>query len=359
MDGGGDRDAVHGAACAAQVGVRGPRWLPALGRCSLEPLAGGWLVRAEDEPAPRVPARGSCWTWAGRAAFVRVSDGAGAWSRELSPRHAELLYLLAVHRAGRSAADLARDVFGDPARTVTVRAEMSRVRRYLGALLEHRPYRFTESAEVEVVLPDAPGPLPAYGVRSRGWCDGSRWDTEDLAGNRRAGGVDLSVGTCPRGPAREIAGSSSRPASGCRSIRGTGRPTCSTVNPRITGRSWLAREDVMKHRGRHRRRRRGRALRATLAGTALALTAAATMISTSQATDADDPGALKPLTAAADAAPLRLTEHAVPGAELRRLTASMGPAVGVGAVLADPDGALQDAASVRTTTGGRCPSSRP
>ncbi|MFE0317212.1 hypothetical protein, partial [Streptomyces albogriseolus] len=99
----------------------------------------------------------------------------------------------------------------------------------------------------------------------------------------------------------------------------------------------------MKHRGRHRRRRRGRALRATLAGTALALTAAATMISTSQATDADDPGALKPLTAAADTAPLRLTEHAVPGAELDRLTASMGPAVGVGAVLADPDGALKDA----------------
>ncbi|MFJ8184629.1 hypothetical protein [Streptomyces sp. NPDC096105] len=99
----------------------------------------------------------------------------------------------------------------------------------------------------------------------------------------------------------------------------------------------------MKHRGRHRRRRRGRALRAALTGTALALTAAATMISTSQATDADDPGALRPLTATADTAPLRLTEHAVPGAELNRLTASMGPAVGVGAVLADPDGALEDA----------------
>ncbi len=49
----------------------------------------------------------------------------------------------------------------------------------------------------------------------------------------------------------------------------------------------------MKHRGRHRRRRRGRAVRATLAGTALALTAAATLISASQATVADTPGALK------------------------------------------------------------------
>lgn len=52
----------------------------------------------------------------------------------------------------------------------------------------------------------------------------------------------------------------------------------------------------MKHRGRHRRRRRGAAVRAFLAGTALALTAAATLISASQATVAENPGALKPLT---------------------------------------------------------------
>ncbi|GAA3506767.1 hypothetical protein GCM10019016_138820 [Streptomyces prasinosporus] len=99
----------------------------------------------------------------------------------------------------------------------------------------------------------------------------------------------------------------------------------------------------MKHRGRHRRRRRGRALRAALAGTAFALTAAATLISTSQATDADDPGALRPLTASAEIAPLRLTEHRVPRDWLDRLSSAMGRPVGVGAVLADPDGALRDA----------------
>ncbi|MER6979380.1 helix-turn-helix domain-containing protein, partial [Streptomyces carpinensis] len=87
------------------------------------------------------------------------ANSAGSWSHELSPRHAELLYLLAVHPAGRSAADLAEAVFGDPARTVTVRAEMSRVRRYLGALLEHRPYRFREGAEVRVLLPEDPRDL--------------------------------------------------------------------------------------------------------------------------------------------------------------------------------------------------------
>ncbi|CAL9400821.1 hypothetical protein SUDANB126_01459 [Streptomyces sp. enrichment culture] len=137
----------------------GMRWLPALGRCSLEPLAGGWLVRAADEPVTRDATRIVLDLRDPRRRSVEVSDGADSWTRELSPRHAELLYLLAVHRSGRSAAGLAQDVFGDPARTVTVRAEMSRIRRYLGGLLDHRPYRFVENAEVGVLLPDGPRDL--------------------------------------------------------------------------------------------------------------------------------------------------------------------------------------------------------
>ncbi len=97
--------------------------------------------------------------------------GAEDWERELSPRHAELLYLLAVHRSGRSAAGLAEDMFGDPARTVTVRAEMSRVRKYLGAYLEHRPYRFCDDVEIEVALP--PDPVTCCRTRRlRRWRNG-------------------------------------------------------------------------------------------------------------------------------------------------------------------------------------------
>ncbi|MGW3145330.1 GAF domain-containing protein [Streptomyces sp. NPDC001177] len=137
----------------------GRRWLPAFGLCSVEPLAGGWLVRAVDEPLPSDASRVVLDLTQPRRWSVSVSGGAGAWSRELSPRHAELLYLLAVRRSGRSAAGLAEDMFGDPSRTVTVRAEMSRIRRYLGEFLEHRPYRFCEDAEVEVLLPDDPRDL--------------------------------------------------------------------------------------------------------------------------------------------------------------------------------------------------------
>jgi hypothetical protein len=84
-------------------------------------------------------------------------------------------------------------------------------------------------------------------------------------------------------------------------------------------------------------------VRAFLAGTALALTAAATMISASQATVTDDgPGGLKPLSASAEIRKLDLTEEAVPRASLDRLAAGMGRPVGVGAVLAAADRTLRD-----------------
>ncbi|MEW2131250.1 GAF domain-containing protein [Streptomyces sp. NPDC005435] len=135
----------------------GRRWLAALGSCAVEPLAGGWLVRAADETASAVRLTLDL-SRPGRRTLT-VSGAAGPWSRELSARHAELLLLLAEHRAGRSAAGLAEDLFGDASRTVTVRAEMSRVRRYLGALLLDRPYRFRQDADVEVLLPEEPAEL--------------------------------------------------------------------------------------------------------------------------------------------------------------------------------------------------------
>jgi hypothetical protein len=64
---------------------------------------------------------------------------------------------LAAAPAGRTAAELAGDLFGDPARTVTVRAEVSRLRRTLGPLLLHQPYRL--GVPVEVRLPADPARL--------------------------------------------------------------------------------------------------------------------------------------------------------------------------------------------------------
>ncbi|MFE9093429.1 hypothetical protein [Streptomyces sp. NPDC007264] len=98
----------------------------------------------------------------------------------------------------------------------------------------------------------------------------------------------------------------------------------------------------MQHRGRHRRRRRGRALRATLAGTALALTAAATLISTSQAVGGDDPGGLTRVTAQAETAPFRLHEELTAPGTLDTLSRAMGGDVGVHGVLASADRTMRD-----------------
>ncbi|MFB7458430.1 GAF domain-containing protein [Streptomyces sp. NPDC056188] len=137
----------------------GPVWLPEIGLCSLEPPADGWLVRAGAEPAPYEGARIVLDLTRPRRCSVTVLGDGDSWAHELGPLHAELLYLLAVHRSGRSASQLAGAVFGDPARKVTVRSEMSRVRRCLGAFLEHRPYRFREDTAVELLLPGDPDDL--------------------------------------------------------------------------------------------------------------------------------------------------------------------------------------------------------
>ncbi|MFD8318433.1 GAF domain-containing protein [Kitasatospora purpeofusca] len=167
-------------------------WLPSLGECVIEPLADGWLVRPvplrSTVPAPAgdpddlggpggpggpaardgLGGLGGLLAEQAEGARVRldlrrpgspalsVHGAAGSWSHALSPRHAELLLLLATERNGLSAAQLADALFGDPARTVTVRAELSRLRRHLGGLLAHRPYRFAESVLVSVAGPEDP-----------------------------------------------------------------------------------------------------------------------------------------------------------------------------------------------------------
>ncbi|WP_067496380.1 diguanylate cyclase [Actinoplanes sp. TFC3] len=63
-------------------------------------------------------------------------------SRRLSRRHSELLCLLLVHPSGRTGEQLGFDLYADDSNPVTVRAELSRLRRILGPeLLDSRPYR--------------------------------------------------------------------------------------------------------------------------------------------------------------------------------------------------------------------------
>ena len=130
-------------------------WLPAYGNCAVEPVPGGWLIRVtEGEAAP--PTQVVLDVRSPREPELTVAGAAGTWTHRLSPRHAEMLYVLASHRDGRSASELSADLFGDAGRTVTVRAEMSRLRRHFGGILGAKPYRFADDVEVLVRRPPSP-----------------------------------------------------------------------------------------------------------------------------------------------------------------------------------------------------------
>jgi len=159
---------VHGHIAAA-VGLRAPArvvlpddlgsqeagaelWLPTLGAAVAEPLPGGWLLRLGGSDAA-----GSTTLELELAGQPRVtvSGPSGSWAQSLTPRHAEILAALVVAGpAGRTAAELADDLFADPTRVVTVRAELSRLRRALGVVLLAQPYRIAPSVRARIVLPD-------------------------------------------------------------------------------------------------------------------------------------------------------------------------------------------------------------
>ncbi len=152
----------------------GPVRLPSLGPAYAEPLPGGWLLRLlDDEPtdhalALRLDLSGD------RPEAVVEGEG-GALRHTLSTRHAEILLALLLTPGGRSAAELAEDLFADPTRTVTVRAEVSRLRRALGPVVAAQPYRLLDGARGEIVpalpgrevLPGSSAPVTAAYRRSR------------------------------------------------------------------------------------------------------------------------------------------------------------------------------------------------
>ncbi len=143
-------------------------WLPAFGPCTLEPLPGGFLVRPS-EGETSAPLRATLDLRRPTRPRLTIHRESGTWTHSLSPRHAEILFILARYRRGRTAVELASDLFDDPTRTITVRAEVSRLRKLIGSILDHRPYRFADEVEVVVehghepstVLPHSTAPALA------------------------------------------------------------------------------------------------------------------------------------------------------------------------------------------------------
>jgi hypothetical protein len=78
-------------------------------------------------------------------AVVRLRDRV----LKLSPRHSEIVVLLAAHEDGLSAEQLALELFGERGKPVSVRAELSRLRRLLGNTLVADPYRLAGPVEAD------------------------------------------------------------------------------------------------------------------------------------------------------------------------------------------------------------------
>jgi hypothetical protein len=109
----------------------------------LEPLAEGWLLRL-----PRSRNRPNrVLTLAFLGATRALLDGRPV---RLSRRHAELLTVLALHPEGRSADELAAALHGDAGKSVTVRAEVHRLRAVIGVgVLRTQPYRLAATVDAD------------------------------------------------------------------------------------------------------------------------------------------------------------------------------------------------------------------
>jgi GAF domain len=109
----------------------------------LQPLEGGailWLRRRSRPTAPRLRLQ-----LLGHGASARLTG-----HRERGLRSLELLAVLAMHPEGMTAEQLALALYGERGKAVTIRAQIHRVRTYLGrCAVETHPYRLTAPIDAD------------------------------------------------------------------------------------------------------------------------------------------------------------------------------------------------------------------
>lgn len=116
------------------------RWVDGIGCMDVIRCRGGFVLR----PAAAEPT--GVEIISGARPSVQICSPQGATSLRLTARQHQLLSLIAGHPAGLGASQLAALAYDDPTALVTVRAELSRLRRKLGPIIASRPYRLTVAA---------------------------------------------------------------------------------------------------------------------------------------------------------------------------------------------------------------------
>lgn len=145
LDRGGWVVATRGLAVSERLfvpgGLRpGTVWIPSLGHFDSLPVGDLWQLERSTQRLTtlELTAEPPC-------ARISVDDNDHT-SHPLTPRQFDVLRLLAAHPGGLSARELSARLYGPGDHTVSVRAEISRIRRTLGPLLATRPYRLTVPA---------------------------------------------------------------------------------------------------------------------------------------------------------------------------------------------------------------------
>ncbi|WP_187585220.1 helix-turn-helix domain-containing protein [Gordonia sp. OPL2] len=156
-----DRDGwvADSRGCTAPDAVAAPtegahQFVPGIGTCVAIPVGSGWLLRRVGPANPIIAEL----DLRGEPSLSVVGDGE-EWRTVLTRRHAQILLLLAeASESGLTSARLSRLIFGDTGHVVTVRAEMSRLRRAVGALLASRPYRLAPGVTLRIAKDGATTP---------------------------------------------------------------------------------------------------------------------------------------------------------------------------------------------------------
>jgi hypothetical protein len=137
-----------------------PVAVPGLGLCLPERVGEGWLVRPHT-PGHQVRARLDV-----AACLLEVDTDTESWRTPLTRRHVDLLGLVAAAGpGGTTAGRLSTALYGDADHAVTVRAEISRLRRAVGAILETNPYRVATGVSLAVAAPESGAVAPTDAQR--------------------------------------------------------------------------------------------------------------------------------------------------------------------------------------------------
>ncbi len=113
-----------------------------IGLVSALPVPGGYLLQLVDE-AEDISAQLQIRREPTGQGSLIVHRAESSWTYTLTPRQTRIAEHIAAHPEGQSAMQIALALYGSERSEVTVRAEISRLRRKIGSFLTARPYRFT------------------------------------------------------------------------------------------------------------------------------------------------------------------------------------------------------------------------